>query len=152
MTKDLHASTASFPYFVIFCDGLCNIETPTKLEERKSYIQVSGGAWHMQEHGHDCREAAVILCTHLRAIAFGENILTDDVLQYHALRRGEVIHQVCVSGVRTVLLRSDGCAVACGEHLYIPSLEDGQSCPHRFLQRILCFYEVMAVWLPEEQR
>ena len=102
MKKDLHANSAIFPCFVIFCDGLCNIETPTKLEERKSYIQVSAGAWHMQEHGHDCREAAVILCTHLRAFAFGENILTDDVLKYHALQR--------VSGVRTVLLRSDGCA------------------------------------------
>ena len=66
--------------------------------------------------------------------------------------RGEVIQQVCVGGVRTVLLRSDGCAVACGEHLDIPSLEEGQSCPHRFLQCILCFCGVMAVWLPEEQR
>ena len=75
MRKDLHANTAIFPCFVIFCDGLCNIETLTKLEERKSYIQVSAGAWH-----------TVLLWSHGRAFAFGENILTDDALSRPSTR------------------------------------------------------------------
>ena len=98
-----------------------------------------------QVPGIPCFSGVMAVLLHLERIFWR-------TMHYHALRRGEVIHQVCVGGVRTVLLRSDGCAVACGEHLDIPSLEEGQSCPHRFLQRILCFCGVLAVWLPEEQR
>ena len=135
MTKDLHVSTAIFPCFVIFCDGLCNIETLTKLEERKSYIQVSAGAWH-----------TVLLWSHGRAFAFGENILTDDALSRpstrgshtpglcgwsaygaspkwrlrgglwgalrHPLAGGGAVLPSQVSSTYTLLLRSDGCVVA----------------------------------------
>ena len=90
----------------------------TKLEEGKSYIQVS--AWHTE-----------LLCSHGRAFAFGENIVTHDALS-RPWTRGRHTPGLC--GWSTVLLRSDGGAVACGEHLDIRLLEEGQSCPDRFLQ------------------